>query len=73
MKKTPSENIIWLLNCPPSDLNWESRRKKASLKELKYVLRNWRRKGITGKKKIEAEIRIRERKLKKLGLNSELK
>ncbi len=66
------ENIKWLLDCPPSDLKWENARKRARLVDLRHVLRHWGSRGIAGKKKIEAEIRIRERKLKKLGLRSEI-
>ena len=71
-KLIPWEKQYRLLDCPPSDLNWENARKRASVNDLKYVLRIWGSRGITGKKKIEAEIRIRKRKLKKLGIGFEL-
>lgn len=51
----------WLLHCPVSDGNWKDHLKSAALSDLRYVLRKWGTKSITGRRRIEARIRRLEK------------
>lgn len=56
------EDREWLLHCSVSDLNWKAHLENATLADLKYVLKKWGKKAITGKRRIEARIRRLERR-----------
>ncbi len=72
--KPYSDNINWMLFTPAHDMNFKTRIKRATLKELEFVLKEFKTMGgkITATKAVEIEIRIRKRKLKKLGIGFEL-